>query len=68
MSGPKGPTSTVEVRNAQPLDTSINVNCSTNEDPTPTFSNLIVRELFDNSSADIYLHWQMNFTRDVVVT
>ena len=33
----------------------------------PTFSKVIVRKLFDESSADVYLHCGMNLTRDAVL-
>ena len=65
---PSGPISTMEVRNDQPFHTSINVNSAKNGDPTPTFSKLIGRELSNESSADIYSHCRVNFTRDAALT
>ena len=40
---PKGPTGSVEVKNAQPFNTSINGNYTKNGYPTPTFNEAIVR-------------------------
>ena len=68
ISSTKGPTGSVEVRNVQILNTSINRNSTKNEDPTPTFSNVIGRKISDASSADIHLRCRVNFTHDAVVT
>ena len=65
---PKGPTGSVEVRNAQPFHTYTNGNSANNGDPTPTFIKVIVRELSDDSSTNIYLRCRLNFMRDAVVT
>ena len=62
---PKGPTSSVEVRNAQPFHTSINGNYAKDGDSTPT---VIGRELSNDSSANIYLRCRVNFTCESVVT
>ena len=58
----------MEVRNAQPLHTSINVNSSKNGDSTPTVSKIIIQELSDESRAEIYSRCWVNFTHDTVVT
>ena len=65
---PKGPTGSVEVRNAQPFHTFINGNSAKNGGPTPTFSKLIGQELSDNSSAKIYPRCRVSFMHDAVVT
>ena len=58
----------MEVRNAQPFHTSINGNSSKNGDPTSTFSKVIVHELSDDFSADVYFRCWVNFTHDAVLT
>ena len=52
---PKGPTGSVEVRNAQIFNTSINGNSADNGDPASNFSKIIGRELSHDSSSNIYL-------------
>ena len=58
----------VEVRNAQPLHTSIHINSAKLRDPTPNFSEEIRRKISNDSSADVYSRCWMNFTRDAVLT
>ena len=65
---PKRPTGSVEVRNTQMFNTSINGNSAKKEDPTPTFSKLIGRELSHDSRVDIYLRCPVNFTHYAVGT
>ena len=65
---PKGPTGSVEVKNAQPLHTFINGNSAKNGYPKATLSKVISQELSDDPSANIYLRCWANFTRDTVVT
>ena len=67
ISSPSGPIGPVEVRNAQPFHTSINGNSDKHGYPTPSYIKLIGRKLSDNSSADIYLHFRVNFTHDDVL-
>ena len=64
----KGTTSSVEFSNAQIFHTSIHRNLTKNGDLTPTFSKIIGRELFHNSSADIYSCCRVNFTLNSVGT
>ena len=65
---PKGRTGSVEVRDAQIFNTSINGNLTNNGDPTPTFSKVIGKELSHKSSVGIYLSCRVNFMRNVVGT
>ena len=68
IGSPKGPTGPVEVKNSQIFHTSINGYLTDNRDSTPTFSKLIRLELSHNSSANIYLHCQVNFMRNSIGT
>ena len=64
----KGPTGSVEVRNAQIFNTSITINSSKNVDPTSTFGRLIIRELFHDSRTDVSLLFLVNFERNAITT
>ena len=65
---PHGPTGSVEFRNTQIFDTSINENLDENGDSTPIFNKVIGRELSHNSSSDIYLRYRAEFTSNAVGT
>ena len=67
IGSPSGTIGPVEVSNAQPFHTSINVNSSKHGDPEPTFSKVICRKLSNNSRADVYSHCRMNFMCDAVL-
>ena len=53
-----------EVRNAEPLDTSMNGTSSKHRDPAPTWSKLISSKFSNKSISDVYLHCQTNLVRD----
>ena len=55
------------IRDAQPLDTSINGIYSNYRDPAPIFSKVIDRKFTDKSSADVISCCQMNFGSDTVL-
>ena len=61
-------TCSVEVRNAQKFNTSIDGNLAKGGDSSPIFSTVIVQELSNKSSANIYLRCRMDFTINAVVT
>ena len=67
FSSPRETIGPVEVRNAQPFDTSINGNSFKKWDPTQSFSKVIGHELCNNSSTDIYLRCSVKFTCDTVL-
>ena len=68
IGSPKGPTGPVEIRNARIFHTSIQEILTKNGDSTPTFSKVIRQELSHDSSANILLCCQLNFTHNVVRT
>ena len=57
-----------KVRNADPLDASINRIYSKHRDPTPDWSKVISRKFTNESSADVYVHGRMNFASDTVLS
>ena len=63
-----GSTGSVEIRDTQKLDTSINRNLAKNGDSKPIFSKAIGRELSHDSSADIYLRCRVEFMRNAMRT
>ena len=63
-----GSTSSAEIGDTQKFDTSIDGNLAKNCDYTPIFSKVIGRELYHESSTDIYLCCQVEFTSNAVVT
>ena len=64
----KGPTGSVEFRNAQIFVTFIHTNLTNNGDLTPTFSEEIGQELSHKSIADIYFRCRVKFTRNAIGT
>ena len=57
-----------EVRDAQPLDTSINGIYAKHRDPAPTWSKTISHKFSYKSSVDVYMRCRMNLTHDAVLT
>ena len=68
IGNPKGPTGSMEVRNAQIFHTSINGDLTKNGDSTTTFSKVIKQELSYDYSADIHSLCWVNFTCNSVRT
>ena len=67
----KGPRCSIipqEVRNAEPIDTSINRIPDEHRDPTPSWSKVIGSKTFTNESSDIYARGWMNFRSDTVLS
>ena len=64
---PSGSIGLQEVRNAQPLDTSIHGISSKHRYPAPTFSKVIGCRFSDKYRTYIYLRFHMNLTRDSVL-
>ena len=58
----------MEVRNAQIFNTSINGNLDESGDPTPIFSKVIGRELYNDSIPDIYSCYWAKFKINAAVT
>ena len=58
---PHRSTGFMEVGNTQIFNTSINENLTKDGDSTPIFSKVIVQELSNDSSADIYLYCRVDF-------
>ena len=56
-----------EVRNAEPLNASINIISSKNRDPTPTWSKVRGRKFINESSTDVYVCIRMNIASDTVL-
>ena len=65
---PRGSINPPEVRDAQPLDTSINGIYTKNKYPAPTCNKVIGRKFSNNSSTNVYSLCRMNLTRDTVLT
>ena len=65
---PRGSIGPQEVRDTQPLDTSINGIYAEHRDPAPTWSKVIGCKLSNKSSADCYSRCRTNLTRDAVLT
>ena len=65
---PKGPTSYVEVRNALIFNTSVNGNLDKNGNHTSISSKVIVQELSNYSSTNVYSHCRVKFTSNAVGT
>ena len=65
---PRGSIGPQEVREAQPLDTSINRISSKHRDPAPTWSKVICCKFTNKSSADVYSRYRMNLTRNAFLT
>ena len=63
-----GSTGSVETGDTQNFDTYIDESLDKNGNSTPIFSKAIGRELFHNSSSDIYLRCRVEFTSNVVGT
>ena len=63
-----GSTGSVEIRDTQKLDTSINRNLAKNGDSKSIFCKAIGREMSHDSSADIYLRCRLDFTSNAVGT
>ena len=57
-----------EVRNANPLNASINRILAKHRDPTPSWSKLISSKTFTNKSAGVYARGWMNFRSDTVLS
>ena len=55
-------------RNTQKFDASVNENLANDGDYTSIFSNLLVRELSESPSTDIYSCYQTDFTSNAVST
>ena len=65
---PRGSIGPQEVRDDQPLDTSINGIYFKHRDPAPTWSKVIGRKFSDESSFDVYSRCRMNLTSDAILT
>ena len=65
---PKGSTGSVEVKNTQIFNISINVNWTNKGESTLILSKVIRQELSHNSSSDIYSRCRDNFMSDSVGT
>ena len=63
---PRGSIGPQEVRDAQPLDTSVNVIYYKHRDPAPTWSKVICRKFSNKSSDDLYSQCCMNLMHDAV--
>ena len=63
-----GSTGSMEIRDTQNFDTSINGNLAENGDSTPIFRKVIVQELFQDSSAGIYLCCRVDLASNAVGT
>ena len=57
-----------EVRNAEPLHTSINGIYSKHRDPAPTWSKVTSHKLSDESISDVYSRCRMNLAHDTILT
>ena len=68
IGSPRGSIGTKEVRDTQPLETSINVIYAEHRDPAPTWSKVIGREISDESIAKVYSRFWINLMRDAVLT
>ena len=66
IGSPSGTIGPVEVRNAQPLHTSINGIYDEHREPAPNFSKVIGCKLSEKSSVNVYSRCRTNFTRDAV--
>ena len=68
IEGPRRSVIPQEVRNSEPLDSSINLFPAKHRYPTPGWSNKIGSKTVTNKSADVYAHSQMNFGSDTVLS
>ena len=64
---PRRPIISQEVRNAEPLDASINIITSKQRDLTPSWSKVISSRTFTNEISDVYACGRMNFGSDTVL-
>ena len=68
IEGPRRSIMPQVVRNADPLDASVNIIPSKHRYPTPTWSKVIGRKFTNEYSADLYERSRMNFVSDTVLS
>ena len=67
IDGPRRSIITQEVRNSDPLDTSINIIYSKHRDPTPTWNKVIGSKFSNKSRTNVYACNQMNLVSETVL-
>ena len=67
IDGPRQPIIPQEVRNAEPIDASINRIPSEHRNPTLSWSKLIGRKFVNESSAGVYARYRMNLASNTVL-